>query len=119
MITCCARRVELGRAYKRLGQHARARRELEAALAMDVEDINAHLQKARPSGAFGLSILVRRGARAPVCRELRSSALPVSGEQAVSGIWPVLVSDKAKSVSCGSIPSGKPVRPEERKLGYS
>lgn len=40
-------RVELGRAYKRLGQHARARQELEAALSMEVEDINAHLQKAR------------------------------------------------------------------------
>ena len=40
-------RVELGRAYKRLGQHAHARQELEAALSMEVEDINAHLQKAR------------------------------------------------------------------------
>ncbi|KAK9822505.1 hypothetical protein WJX81_006973 [Elliptochloris bilobata] len=37
--------VELGRAYKRLGHNARARQELEAALRMDVEDINAHLQK--------------------------------------------------------------------------
>lgn len=33
---------------------------------MDVEDINAHLQKACPSGAFGLSMLVKRGALAPV-----------------------------------------------------
>ena len=41
------RRVELGRAYRKLGQAARAAAELEAALRLEVEDINAHLSKAR------------------------------------------------------------------------
>ena len=42
-----SRSVELGRTLWRLGDKERALAELEAALALDVEDINAHLQKAR------------------------------------------------------------------------
>ena len=42
-----ARRVELGRAYHKLGRHEEAWRELEAAMVLDVEDINAHLQRVR------------------------------------------------------------------------
>ena len=38
-------RVELGRAYHKLGRRQEAWRELEAAVHLDVEDINAHLQK--------------------------------------------------------------------------
>ena len=38
-------RVELGRAYHKLGRKEEAWRELEAAVLLDVEDINAHLQK--------------------------------------------------------------------------
>lgn len=38
-------RVELGRAYHKLGRRQEAWRELEAAVLLDVEDINAHLQK--------------------------------------------------------------------------
>ena len=40
-----SRRVELGRAYHKLGRREDAWRELEAAVTLDVEDINAHLQK--------------------------------------------------------------------------
>ncbi len=43
MILTC--RVELGRAYHKLGRKEEAWRELEAAVILDVEDINAHLQK--------------------------------------------------------------------------
>jgi len=40
--------VELGRAYHKLGRRQEAWRELEAAVLLDVEDINAHLQKVNP-----------------------------------------------------------------------
>lgn len=39
------RRVELGRALHKLGKRKEAWQELEAAVKLDVEDINAHLQK--------------------------------------------------------------------------
>lgn len=49
MLQCVHRvfyyRVELGRAYHKLGRKEEAWRELEAAILLDVEDINAHLQK--------------------------------------------------------------------------
>ena len=38
-------RVELGRAYHKLGKREAAWRELEAAILLDQEDINAYLQK--------------------------------------------------------------------------
>ena len=40
-------RVELGRTLWRLGDKRSALAELESAMDLDVEDINAHLQKAR------------------------------------------------------------------------
>ena len=39
--------MELGRALAKLGQREAALKELEQALTMDVEDINAHLQKVK------------------------------------------------------------------------
>lgn len=39
-------RVELGRSLARAGRFAEAERQLEAALALEVEDVNAHLQRA-------------------------------------------------------------------------
>ena len=40
---CC--RVELGRALAKMGQKEAALQELEQAVTMEEEDINAHLQK--------------------------------------------------------------------------
>ena len=44
--------MELGRALAKLGQREAALKELEQALTMDVEDINAHLQKVTASKDF-------------------------------------------------------------------
>lgn len=44
---CRNTRVELGRALHKLGRRQEAWVELEAAVKLDVEDINAHLQKVR------------------------------------------------------------------------
>lgn len=38
-------RVELGRALAKMGEKEAALKELEQAMGMEVEDINAHLQK--------------------------------------------------------------------------
>jgi len=45
-------RVELGRALAKLGQKEAAVKELEQAMTMEEEDINAHLQKVRSSGTL-------------------------------------------------------------------
>ena len=45
-VLCDCPRVELGRTLWRLGDKQSALAELESAMSLDVEDINAHLQKA-------------------------------------------------------------------------
>ena len=45
-VTWC--RVELGRALAKMGEKEAALKELEQAMGMEVEDINAHLQKVSP-----------------------------------------------------------------------
>jgi hypothetical protein len=49
--------VELGRTLWRLGDKDRALTELEAAMDLDVEDINAHLQKVSPAGYPAVAVL--------------------------------------------------------------
>lgn len=66
-------RVELGRTLDRLGRKEQARRELEAALDLDVEDINAYLQR---QDALAL---LRRMPAAPS----RLTELPMDSDTAV------------------------------------
>jgi tetratricopeptide (TPR) repeat protein len=68
-------RVELGRTYLRLGRKAEALRELQASVALDVEDVNASLQKDDAE-------LLLRG----LGREFARSVVPLdAGEEAVGG----------------------------------
>lgn len=54
-------RVELGRAYHKLGKRQEAWRELEAAVLLDQEDINAYLQKV--SSCSLISVLTSQSLR--------------------------------------------------------
>ncbi|CAK0770004.1 hypothetical protein CVIRNUC_003724 [Coccomyxa viridis] len=91
-------KVELGRALAKLGQREAALKELEQALTMDVEDINAHLQK------IDAEILVKQfrqkqkryGAVQPVpAQRLQASGMEAAGGKAARPQpwqWPQLPS---------------------------
>ena len=66
--------MELGRALAKLGQREAALKELEQALTMDVEDINAHLQKVAASD-YALDF-VGAGFESPARAVLALSFLP-------------------------------------------
>ena len=73
--------MELGRALAKLGQREAALKELEQALTMDVEDINAHLQKVTASD-HALDI-VRAGCESPARAVPALSFLPTRFEVCV------------------------------------
>ncbi len=73
--------MELGRALAKLGQREAALKELEQALTMDVEDINAHLQKVTASD-HALDF-VRAGVESPARAVPALSFLPTRFEVCV------------------------------------
>lgn len=78
----CLHRVELGRAYHKLGKREDAWRELEAAILLDQEDINAHLQKVLTL-QYCLTLL--RGSKSPL--ELATDADWVMTPRLVQKDW--------------------------------